>query len=58
MAVLLVSGVAHSHDDDGKGQVGRVKFATSCDPRVQPLFETGVAMLHSFWYSAAEKIFW
>ncbi len=56
-AMLLVSGLAQAHDDEGKGQVGRVKFATSCDPRVQPLFETGVAMLHSFWYSAAEKTF-
>lgn len=56
-ALLLISGVAQSHEDEGKDQLGRVKFATSCDPKVQPLFETGVAMLHSFWYSAAEKTF-
>jgi tetratricopeptide (TPR) repeat protein len=55
--LLLSSGVAQAHDDEGKGQLGRVKFTNSCDPKVQPLFETGVAMLHSFWYSAAEKTF-
>ena len=34
-----------------------MNFATSCDPKVQPAFERGVAMLHSFWYSAAESTF-
>ncbi len=56
-ALLLISGVSQSHEDEGKSQVGKVKFLNSCDPKVQPLFETGVAMLHSFWYSAAEKTF-
>lgn len=56
-ALSLTSGTALSHEDEGKGQLGRVKFANSCDPKVQPLFETGVAMLHSFWYSAGEKTF-
>jgi tetratricopeptide (TPR) repeat protein len=56
-ALLLVSGTTHSHADEATGQVGRVAFATSCDPKVQPLFETGVAMLHSFWFSATEKTF-
>ena len=54
---LLVSGVAQSHEVEGKGQLGRVKFTNSCDSKVQPLLETGVAMLHSFWYSAGEKTF-
>jgi len=56
-ALLLVSGSALSHEADGKSQLGRVKFTSSCSPKVQPLLETGVAMLHSFWYSAAEKTF-
>ena len=56
-ALLLVCGAAQSHDDDDKGQLGRVKFLNSCDPKVQPLLETGVAMLHSFWFSATEKTF-
>ncbi len=56
-ALLLVSSTSQSHADGGKDQLGRVKFTNSCDPKVQPLLETGVAMLHSFWYSAAEKTF-
>jgi tetratricopeptide (TPR) repeat protein len=56
-ALLLVSGAAQSHEGEATGQLGRVKFGSSCDPKVQPLLETGVAMLHSFWYSAAEKTF-
>ena len=58
-ALLLSSGAALSHDTDGegKGQLGRVKFSNSCDPKVQPLLESGVAMLHSFWYSVGEKTF-
>jgi tetratricopeptide (TPR) repeat protein len=47
-----------AHDTDSQsGPLGKVTFATSCDPKVQPAFERGVAMLHSFWYSAAEKTF-
>jgi hypothetical protein len=56
-ALLLTFGTAHSYADEATGQLGRVKFANSCDAKVQPLLETGVAMLHSFWYSAAEKTF-
>ena len=55
--LLLSSGVVPAQADEGKGQLGRVKFTNSCDPKVQPLLETGVAMLHSFWYSAAEQTF-
>jgi hypothetical protein len=56
-ALLLVPGAAQAHEGEGQGQVGRVKFTNSCDLKVQPLLESGVAMLHSFWYSATEKTF-
>ena len=56
VAMLVGSGIACAHEE-GKGQLGRVKFSSSCDPKVQPLLESGVAMLHSFWYSAAQKTF-
>ncbi|MEJ8840044.1 hypothetical protein [Ramlibacter sp. AN1133] len=57
-ALLLTSGAALAHDEGGQGgRVGRVKFASSCSPEVQPLLETGVAMLHSFWFTATEKAF-
>ncbi len=56
--LILSTGVAQSHDEDaGKGRLGQVAFANSCDPKVQGLFLRGVAMLHSFWYSEAEKTF-
>ena len=49
---------AQAHDTDSQtGPLGKVSFPTSCDPKVQPAFERSVAMLHSFWYSAAEKAF-
>jgi tetratricopeptide (TPR) repeat protein len=38
-------------------KLGKVGFPTSCDPKVQAQFERAVAMLHSFWYSAGEKMF-
>ena len=38
-------------------KLGKVSFPTSCDPKVQAQFERGVAMLHSFWFSATEKTF-
>ncbi|HLX22598.1 MAG TPA: hypothetical protein VKR38_04555 [Usitatibacter sp.] len=49
---------AHAHEDESQtGPLGKVSFPTSCDPKVQPQFERAVAMLHSFWYSAAENSF-
>jgi tetratricopeptide (TPR) repeat protein len=39
------------------GQVGTVKFPTSCSATVQAQFERAVAMLYSFWYEEADKAF-
>src|SRR5438445_3886998 len=38
-------------------QLGKVEFANSCSPAVQEKLLRGVAMLHSFYYSAAERAF-
>src|ERR1700704_4919037 len=38
-------------------QVGKVEFQNSCSPEVQEKLLGGIAMLHSFYYSAAEKAF-
>jgi len=38
-------------------QVGKVQFANSCSPAVQEKLMRGVAMLHSFYYSATQKAF-
>jgi tetratricopeptide (TPR) repeat protein len=39
------------------GTLGKVTFPTSCDARVQANFERGVAMLHSYWFTEARKVF-
>ncbi len=54
--LLAPSGFAQTRDATTE-KLGKVSFPTSCDPKVQALFERGVAMLHSFWYPAAEKTF-
>lgn len=38
-------------------QLGKVSFATSCIQPVQEQFDRGIALLHSFAYSAAEAAF-
>ena len=38
-------------------RVGTVDFPTSCSPRVQDDFLRGVALLHSFFYEEARRIF-
>jgi tetratricopeptide (TPR) repeat protein len=55
---------AAGHDDTAGASSGRppeklgnVSFPTSCDPKVQPLFERGVALLHSFWFPEGLKTF-
>ena len=60
LAVLAAHAPGWAHDAEaapGTAVLGKVAFASSCDPQVQALFERGVAMLHSFWYSAGEQTF-
>ncbi|MDP9066283.1 MAG: hypothetical protein M3O06_10510, partial [Pseudomonadota bacterium] len=38
-------------------RLGAVSFANSCLPAVQPTFERGVALLHSFWWREGETAF-
>jgi tetratricopeptide (TPR) repeat protein len=38
-------------------KLGKVTFPTSCDAKVQAQFERGVAMLHSYWFTEARKVF-
>ena len=45
----------HSHSAPEK--LGKVSFPTSCTPAVQEQFDRGVALLHSFAYTAAEDAF-
>lgn len=45
----------HSHSAPEK--LGKVSFPISCTPAVQEQFDRGVALLHSFAYTAAEDTF-
>jgi len=47
----------HEHPPGDPGKLGKVNFQVSCDPSVQPLFTSAVAMLHSFWYEKANDTF-
>src|SRR2546426_12678002 len=53
MCVIALPLPAPSQPD----KLGKVTFATSCDARVQAQFERGVAMLHSYWFTEARKVF-
>jgi tetratricopeptide (TPR) repeat protein len=58
LIALAAPGLAQGHETDSQsGPLGKVSFPTSCDAEVQEAFNRAVAMLHSFWYSAAEKAF-
>ncbi len=47
----------HQHRAGDVEQLGRVHFPTSCSAALQDDFNRAVAMLHSFWYQAAEEAF-
>ena len=59
-ALLVRPAVAqheHEHPAGDVGKLGKVNFPVSCDPSVQPQFNSAVAMLHSFWYEKANETF-
>ena len=59
-AALVTRAIAqheHEHPAGDPGRLGKVNFPVSCDPAVQPEFNTAVAMLHSFWYEKAVETF-
>jgi tetratricopeptide (TPR) repeat protein len=60
LALAAAGAVAHEDDEAKKAsdqQLGKVQFANSCSPAVQQKLLRGIAMLHSFWFSAAEETF-
>src|SRR5436305_6847238 len=56
-ADLRSATAAQEHEHPVPEKLGVVSFPTSCSATVQKQFERGVALLHSFAYSAAEKVF-
>ncbi len=62
VTALLFTNVAARCQDEheghaARGRVGNVNFSNSCAPAVQADLASGVAMLHSFWFSAGEQVF-
>jgi tetratricopeptide (TPR) repeat protein len=60
LALSIVNACAQYAAESGKGppeKLGKVVFATSCNPAVQAQFERGVALLHSFWFSEGRTAF-
>ena len=51
------SSAQETHSHEAPEKLGRVSFPISCMPAVQDPFDRGVALLHSFAYTAAEEAF-
>jgi tetratricopeptide (TPR) repeat protein len=47
----------HKHAPPGDLRIGRVEFPVSCNPNAAAHFERATAMLHSFWFEAAEAAY-
>jgi hypothetical protein len=56
-AALPLGAQDHHHPPGADEQLGSVSFETSCAPGVRADFSRAVAMLHSFWFEAAEAAF-
>ncbi len=54
--VAVSTGYAHEHADSmpANARLGTVSFAISCKPELQGDFNHAIALLHSFWHSAAQ----
>jgi Tfp pilus assembly protein PilF len=57
LSCVLLLGPDPARSHDLPDQLGKVTFPTSCDPKVQPLFNAAVAMQHSYWFPEAHKTF-
>ena len=56
LTCLAIADEGHHHDMSA-AELGAVSFSTSCDAKVQPAFNHGVAWLHSFEYEQARQEF-
>src|ERR1041384_7043654 len=52
LIALAVAGTAQSAE-----RLGKIEFPNSCSPAVQDKLLRGIAMLHSFYYSATQRAF-
>jgi len=53
----LAAAQEHEHPAADAQALGQTSFSTSCASEVRADFDRAVAMLHSFWYQAAEQAF-
>lgn len=53
----IADGDHHPANNIDQEKLGKVHFPVSCTPTAQNQFDKALAMLHSFWYSEAEKTF-
>jgi tetratricopeptide (TPR) repeat protein len=57
LLLCRLSSAQETHDHGAPEKLGEVSFPTSCAPAVQPQFNRGVALLHSFAYTDAVDAF-
>jgi tetratricopeptide (TPR) repeat protein len=57
LLIVPFSIAQETHSHSAPEKLGRVSFPISCVPAVQEQFNRGVALLHSFAYTAAEDAF-
>ena len=57
LLMLPSTAAQEAHNHGMPERLGKVSFPTSCIPAVQEQFDRGVALLHSFAYTAAENTF-
>jgi tetratricopeptide (TPR) repeat protein len=55
--IFPFSSAQETHSHNAPEKLGKVSFQISCTPSVQEQFNRGVALLHSFAYTAAENAF-
>ena len=61
LSLCTAMAAAHEHDSMSqmslRGRLGSVSFEISCKPQVKADFNRGVALLHSFWFDQAGRMF-
>src|SRR5258708_146185 len=55
LVTAAITGSAFGQQQEER--LGKLSFPTSCDPKVQAEFERGVAMIHSYWFLIARRVF-
>jgi hypothetical protein len=57
LLLCAVPASGQSSEAEAQGHLGRVNFQASCSAEAQPVFEKGLALLHSFQYEEAQQTF-